>query len=310
MVFHFWLKKVFYTLLIPSQCAEGDNGCRPAEYYLITYSVLLGELDDDLVRGIEDKVFALSLFFGFSFVMAIVMLNILIAVISDSYEKSMLRSTKLFGRARVYQLAEILALQDLFRVRDDNKLSHRFFEWTSFQWTKGGCVFFILTTFLYVTWIIIETFAQSSKLWFMSAMVFILNIFMFGIFVFLLASASQDIESRVKIDNPFVRSIHERIHRLMIRVLGKSENDALLHDQWSGRLVYIKREIAASTKKMKDSFEVLQQEVRNNEKQRRDFRRDFDKKMQQFEQTMIHLLEMKANESSESSKQYGERVTI
>ena len=115
----------------------GTRDCKPKEFYLLIYSVLLGELDDQIVGDIENKVFALMLFFVFTFIMAIVMLNILIAVISDSYEKTMIKSKKLFGRARVQHLAEILALQDLFRVRDDNKVSHQFFEWKYFKWTKG-----------------------------------------------------------------------------------------------------------------------------------------------------------------------------
>lgn len=127
----------------------GAKDCKPKEFYLLVYSVLLGELDDQIVGGIGDKVFALMMFFVFTFIMAIVMLNILIAVISDSYEKTMINSTKLFGRARVQQLAEILALQDLFRVRDDNKVSPHFFEWKYFKWTKGKCKRLIVETSLH-----------------------------------------------------------------------------------------------------------------------------------------------------------------
>ena len=220
--------------------------------------------------------------------MAIVMLNILIAVISESYEKSMLRSTKLFGRARVHQLAEILALQDLFRVKSDNQLCNRFFTCTSFQWTKGGFAFFVITTCLYVMWIIIDIWATASNLWHLSLMVLLLNFIMFGIFLASLASAAQEIESKVNIGGKFVRSIQKGIQWLMIRILNKSN-----HEQWDGRLIYIKKEISASTKQIKKSLETIQQKTRQNEKQNIDFREKIDLQMKLFEQQMQEMLDSK-----------------
>lgn len=293
--------------MIPSDCVVESSDmkdCRPAEYYLITYSVLLGELDDDLIRGIEDKVFALALFFCFSFIMAIVMLNILIAVISDSYEKSMLRSKQLFGLARVHQLAEILALQDLFRVREDNKLSNQKFICTSFQWTKGGFTFFVITAFTYFLWIVMDLRAEDSNMGFMSSMVFIFSLIMFCIFVVLLAGAAQTIESSVKMNNRFVKMIHEKIHCLMLRVLGKSQADSILHDQWSGRLVYIKREIAASTKRVQDSFQAFQKEIRSFDQERREFKEDISNKLQRLEEQIAQIVEMKTCDSESVKKQY------
>ncbi len=276
--------------------------CRPAEYYLITYSVLLGELDDDLIRGIEDRVFALAIFFSFSFIMAIVMLNILIAVISDSYEKSMLRSKQLFGLARVHQLAEILALQDLFRVREDNKLSNQqTFICTSFQWTKGGFTFFVITAFVYFLWVVVDLQAEDSKVGFTSFIVFVCNLIMFCIFVVLLAGAAQTIESSVQMNNRVVKMIHEKIHRLMLRVLGKSQTDSILHDQWSGRLVYIKREIATSTKKVQESFQTFQKEIRDSTALSS---LDIRDKLQRLEEQIAQIVEIKTSDSESVKKLY------
>ena len=293
-------------MLIPNDCIEQASvkDCKPAEYYLITYSVLLGELDEELIRGIENRFFALALFFGFSFIMAIVMLNILIAVISDSYEKSMLRCNKLFGRARLHQLAEILALQDLFRVRETNKVSHRVFEWTAFQWTKGGFAFFIVIAFVYVFWIVIDICADNSNVSYLSWFVYISNLIMFGMFVFLLANAAQ--ESGFKIDNRFLKPVQERIQWLMIRVWGKSQNDALLHDQWSGRLIYIKREIEASTRTIKDSFDDLRKEMQNSQEDTKELKRGLNEKIEKFEVLFTQMLHM--NEAGVDNRE--DRVAI
>lgn len=284
--------QVFYTMLIPSDCVQNSSikECKPAEYYLITYSVLLGELDEDLIVGIEDKVLALVLFFGFSFMMAIVMLNILIAVISESYEKSMLRSTKLFGRARVYQLAEILALQDLFRVKSNNRLCNQCFASKYFQWTEGGFVFFVITTCLYIMWIIIDVSATTPNLRHISLIVLLLNFIVFGIFLFFLAASAQEIESKVNIGGKFVQSIQKGIQWLMIRVLSRSHN-TLLDEQWDGRLIYIKKEIAASTKEIKKSLETIQQKTKQNEKQTIELRKRIEQQMKLFEQQMQKMLD-------------------
>ena len=301
-------------MLIPSDCVDnaGVKDCKPAEYYLLVYSVLLGELDDELIGGIEDKLFALVLFFAFSFIMAIVMLNILIAVISDSYEKTMVKSRKLFGRARVHQLAEILALQDLFRVREDNKLSNKFVDWTSFQWTKGGFAFFIITTCVYVLWAVVDLSSAKGPpyMLYISISVFLLSLILFIIFLFLLASAAQSNGSgcMFRLGNCFVTVIHGKIQWLMVRLLGKSD-DALLNDQWAGRLMYIKKEIAASTEKMEESIQIVQQEMRVDEKKMVEFRKDFHLKMNHFEEQMEYLLQMKAKESGIEVDDEG-RITI
>jgi hypothetical protein len=312
---------VFYTLLIPSDCVdkEGINGCRAAEFYLKVYSVLLGELDEELLGGIENtefgksdeellqERFALILFFVFSFIMAIVMLNILIAVISDSYEKTMVKSRKLFGRARLHQLAEILALQDLFRVRGDNKISNRFFncKWTSFEWTKGGFTFFLITTCGYVLWAVIDIGTEiAPTLRSLSILVFSLNLVMFGIFLFLLASAAQNNNSKVTFGNCLVSAIHKGIQSLMVRLMGKSQ-DALLHDQWDGRLMFIKGEIASSAKNVNSSIENIQQELKSDERQILDFKKELNGRIDHIQEQMDLLLKM-----STRQREPEDRMTI
>ncbi len=237
--------------------------------------------------------------------MAIVMLNILIAVISESYEKTILKSTKLFGRCRVTQLAEILALQDLFRVRDDNKFSHYFFRWTPFEWTKGGFAFFIITVCMYIFWAIVDITAEvriaekGSTLWFLSVLVFVLNLVMIMIFLFLLARAAQKNDDEAKIGNYFINSVYKWIQWLMARLLGKSD-DTLLQDQWDGRLMYIKKEIATSSKNLSEEIQFVQNDLRKMA----EFRKDFDDKMKHMQEQMNQLLEANMNtiEMDDSSR--------
>ena len=95
--------------------------------------------------------------------------------------------------------------------------------------------------------------------------------------------------------NWFMSSIHKWIQWLMVRLLGKS-NDTLFQDQWSGRLMYIKKEIAASTKKTNDALQLVRQDLRDDEKHMADFRNDLDCKMKELQEQIVQLLEMKGEE--------------
>ena len=273
------------------------RACRPREFYLLVYSVLLGELDDQMVDSIGDKVFALLMFFIITFIMAIVLLNILIAVISDSYEKTLIKSSRLFGRARVHQLAEILALQDLFRVRDTNKISNRFVESKYFMWTKGGLAFFLITFFMYVFWAVVDLTALSLKgqhgLWNLSFFVFVLNLVMFGIFLLLLASCAQTVDSKVDVNNFLMNSLYRKIQWIIIRLLGQNRShNSLIHDDWAGRLMFIKREIASSNKKIDEKLKNVQEELKRSKKQSFDLRNGMDTKLGFIQRQIENLIDM------------------
>merc|ERR1712032_1108493 len=68
-----------------------------------TYYILLGEFE--MTNVTIDGKFAF--FFVFTFFVIIILLNVLIAIVGDSYEKSLIHSEKLFGRARVETVAEL-----------------------------------------------------------------------------------------------------------------------------------------------------------------------------------------------------------
>ncbi|KAL3903903.1 MAG: hypothetical protein SGARI_005170 [Bacillariaceae sp.] len=62
--------------------------------------------------------FSVILLVVYSFLVTVILLNVLIAIASDSYEKCLLKSRKLFGRARVMLVAELVSFQSLLRKRD------------------------------------------------------------------------------------------------------------------------------------------------------------------------------------------------
>lgn len=128
-------------------------------------------LGQDWLFDREDfRLIPLLVFIGFSFLLAIVLLNVLIAIIGDSYERCLLRSRHLFGRSRIVLLAELVALRDLFYEPGEAKSSDksncylhpaRSFQWTKrIRWTKGGFLFGIFSACALVGWIIAEIYAQ------------------------------------------------------------------------------------------------------------------------------------------------------
>ena len=67
---------------------------------------LLGDFD----RDVYGTPFEVALFVSYTFLVVIVMLNVLIAVISDSYDYAQIRAAKLFVRTRVEIAAELVGL--------------------------------------------------------------------------------------------------------------------------------------------------------------------------------------------------------
>lgn len=150
--------QMFFTLMAPPTCATGDlsgRQCQQSEYLLSVYTILLGDFGlfsrDDFASN-----FSVLLVVVYSFLVTVVLLNVLIAIASDSYEKCLLKSQKLFGRARVMLIAELASFQSLLRRTDSDSDSlnsplkgivySKF--WTSSgsnNWSRGSVLFFWLT---------------------------------------------------------------------------------------------------------------------------------------------------------------------
>ncbi|KAI2499211.1 hypothetical protein MHU86_15252 [Fragilaria crotonensis] len=76
--------------------------------YLRMYGVLLGDFEVNDYRGNNATT---AVFLAFTVLGVIILLNVLIAIVSDSYESSKVGAKALFGKARIGFLAEHLALE-------------------------------------------------------------------------------------------------------------------------------------------------------------------------------------------------------
>lgn len=160
--------QMFFTVLAPPACATGnfsdiDKQCKQNEYLLKVYTILLGDFGDfkreDFVTN-----FSVFLVVFYSFFVTLVLVNVLIAIASDSYEKCLLKSQKLFGRARVMLIAELSSFQTLLRKKDQDDTSSQSSTtegvvyskwWTSSgltrNWSRGSVLFFMLSMFVMVS---------------------------------------------------------------------------------------------------------------------------------------------------------------
>ena len=250
---------MFYTLLVPASCATtedpgSDRACQQAEYYLKSYTVLLGSFG-----GFERKDFftqeAVVLSIIFTFMVVIILLNILIAIVGDSYEKCLLRSENLFGRARIVLLAKLMSFQqllarsskkdgengnndDIRRVnekdttREMRKPVKRCFAVSCLRnliphksFTKGGKVFIILSSsilFIWIAWEIhaclyTERYAALSHR--LSAIVFDI-LLLCGIILFLKDGAETSRKNKEGFRGVLASWYNRSIQKFMYRLLG------------------------------------------------------------------------------------------
>ena len=133
----FAFSQMFYTTL---SCkggfcrADEIDDSNPFDYFssalLYTYSILLGEFD--LARF--DSPFTTILFVLYTFAVVIVVLNFLIAIVGDSYDKSMTKIETHFGKARLMFMVELSAFLSYAEVpfyKGAQKQSYR-------RWLLGG----------------------------------------------------------------------------------------------------------------------------------------------------------------------------
>jgi len=131
--------------------------------YLRMYAVLVGDFEFDDYRTTP---FISTLFILFTLIGVIVLLNVLIAIVSDSYEKSLVRSQYLFGRARVSFAAQHAALESfLMQPRNRIYLSD-FSNWraANFLLLLGRIGRWAILLSLLVTSIVIDFFLVATLL--------------------------------------------------------------------------------------------------------------------------------------------------
>ncbi len=229
-------------MLVPDECSATQGittetpDCHPPEYYLRVYSIILG--DWGLFEREEDfdkKTHALLVFVVFSFFIAIVLLNVLIAIISDSYKHCLQRSKHLFGRSRVFLLSELVAFRDI-SISHENSIIARYKRWHpmywirlvhSVDWLQGGVSsLLICSTGIIFFWCIAELFgvsrAYSDDSIFSNILkifgTFVLNFVVFIGFLSLLSGNNANADS-----NRLCRFITW----LMLRLLGDGDDSSI-----------------------------------------------------------------------------------
>jgi len=179
--------QMFYTVLIPDYCSDASQPvvepelCVRNEYTFRVYTILLGDFQTFDRETFQTK-FSLFLLVIYSFMVIIVLLNVLIALASDSYEKCLMKSQMLFGRARVMLVAELVCFQNLLRKTSDtdsfadgstttignssqsNKVFDKWWAGRSCAkgWSRGSVLFFALSSLVILFWIIGEMLGYFS----------------------------------------------------------------------------------------------------------------------------------------------------
>ena len=285
--------QMFYTLLLPPECADETSSaassvCKPSEYYLSVYSILLGDYGQ-FDREDFHTPFSVFLIVLFSFMVVIVLLNVLIAIVSDSYEKCLIRSQFLFGRARVMILAELISFQNLLR-KDSRQIKYEDSDRNTFRklwmrqrsrgWSKGSLIFFGLSTLTLLTWFVGEmvgfaagedhgtiTFSLGSIIVNVGVLVLMLTFLSQGTSGLTGASSTSNNNSG-STSNCASCWYRNSIQSCMVRLLGTSEGSSFDQDSdsgmWRGRAVYIQREMTRITSESKNQ---LKAETKNLESQ-------------------------------------------
>lgn len=275
--------QMFFTVLAPDSCSisrgisadvDETRSCIQSEYFLSAYLLLIFQ---DFDRETFETPFSVFLMVLYSFMIVLVMLNVLIAVASESYEKCVVRSSSLFGRARVMMLAEIVCFQYLLRrnTADDQQASVQLYKaWWSAKrlggWSRSSVLFFGLVFLILLLWIAGELIVVLSGPRFgilaMSFGSISLTVIIFlGILAFLSCEAhfKHDHCLSAKHEEDYKRSFQEGwFHHTMLSVLGSSRDcTSTSMMDWKGRLLYLKDEMVRLSEETKLHMEEKAQRV-------------------------------------------------
>lgn len=277
---------MFFILLAPKTCSNPntDGGtvaaeCSQSEYYLSVYAILLGDFGM-FTRESFTTMFSLILAIFFTFMVVIILLNILIAIASDSYEKCLLRSQKLFGRARVMMISELVSFQNLLRrtkthhsgsstslniigIEDTNMWNgvEKSAAWTK-GWSYASVVFFTLSLLIVIVWTVAEIVGHSTgreqyggEIWMSLASVSMTVVLYICI---ILVLSKEGTSSTTDFTNNNNNDWYARyVQKTMVRILGSSvvansgtstspDNKSICGSAshlWNGRVGYLRDEM-------------------------------------------------------------------
>jgi hypothetical protein len=296
--------QMFFTLIVPPSCSSRETEvqeCSQSEYYLKVYAILLGDFGL-FERENFDSVFSVFLVVVYSFMVVLVLVNVLIAVASDSYEKCLLRSQSLFGRARVTMIAELVSFQNLLRrnalpntsvVSPTAPIDKTWWSGDSWArgWSRGSAVFFSLSSLVVFIWVIGEMVGYLSGAHhgnvFLSMGSVLINVALFiGIMLFLSTGAADivsrknglngeddDENGRFQLIGQCYAGFLKHALKFLLVSSNEKEDNSSIGDDWSGRLVFLQREMnrtsEATKEDSKQTSKVLENAITQTEERLR-----------------------------------------
>jgi hypothetical protein len=233
--------------------------------------------------------FSLFLAVFYTFTVIVILLNVLLAVASDSYDKCLIKSHHLFGRARVMMIAELVSFQNLMRRNGQpNQVSsvapdRVYTAWWSngcswaLGWSRGSVVFFALSSLVTVAWAVGEVLgyfmgAHYGNLLMSLSSVFVNVGLLCGLMLFLSAGASDGNSSRGGMDEDD-SSHHSKLYgewygryfqKTMVRLLGSSGGKTHINGTehlWQGRLLFLRNEMLRRSNEIEQDRNNLMQSL-------------------------------------------------
>lgn len=177
-------------------------------------------------------------------------------------------SKGLFGRLRIFLIAEIISFQGLFRnSKEDSAGCH--LGWIRCKWE--GFTFICLATFVVTVWTIGEFFLQwhgfsDSDHPFYATFSIAANVAILAIVLIVLSRSGEH-----KSLKDLYALIHTPIRNITLRLLGTTEYLATQGpevDKWGGRLSFLQKEISRSATKTSELNRVLMKTELTNSNRR------------------------------------------
>ncbi|KAL7568642.1 hypothetical protein ACA910_022740 [Epithemia clementina (nom. ined.)] len=266
--------------------SSDDDFCTSAfDSYLQVYSLLLGNFS---LENMTETTSTTILFIIFTVFGVIIMLNVLIAIISDSYEKATMSGSLLFGRARVLYVAQNEALERFLQPRGRAGLSSPYaptvgehsFRRKARQTTRWTVLLAILASailaLLYLIGLLI-TYSLNQLWWSFCAtmcMVLVLSCALWVVGTFILDGILRDLlpnrAERVydaigRINNWIVSRISNFLFGLDKEKIKRMGSNGTVDDDWNGRVKYLEsvleRMIAESKMELRSEMLEMKAEV-------------------------------------------------
>jgi hypothetical protein len=253
--------------------------------------LLLGDFEVNDYRGDKSTTVVFLVFTMFG---VIILLNVLIAVVSDSYEKSTVSAKALFGKARIGFLAEHFALEQFLQPgsnpwvginQEGSALDPR-----RCASIAGRTLRWVVLLGLLVTGLFAEVFLVGQAVTtvfqgrtnillaiMLGCMAFVLTIALWTVFGYLFSSVFAGLNCKLPILHSIDRVVRRSVDFLRNAVFGEfsiaDSNDE--NDEWTGRLDYLEK---AMTRIVTESEQNLTMRIQTAENSLKEYEKKLAEK--------------------------------